>query len=164
MPDTKPEPNLPPITQPPTNEFANASLDDIFNWIRENSTKLKALDFTTIHWVVIDAKGIETQTALLGEHVYEFADEESEHGAYGDKYRMLRMPYEYIWCTFANLDIANMGFEEYAEMDAGVQEDGAYKWVGPFPFSNEAQKETDKELKERRAKVVAEMRKLGHIE
>ena len=44
-----------------------------------------------------------------------------------DKFRAVRIPYTEAWAIFCNLDVANMGFEDWMNEDAGVQEDGAYK-------------------------------------
>ena len=65
---------------------------------------------------------------------------------------------------FANLDIANMGFEEWVDEKAGLQEDGAYKWVGAFPATIESQEQTRKETAVKREAALKAMRGLGHID
>jgi hypothetical protein len=45
--------------------------------------------------------------------------------------------FDETWAMFANLDIENMGFEEWIDEDAGLQDDGTYNWIGPFPCESE---------------------------
>ncbi|KAF9062973.1 hypothetical protein BDP27DRAFT_1405995 [Rhodocollybia butyracea] len=46
------------------------------------------------------------------------------------------------WSMTANLDIANMGFEDFVDEEAGAQEDGMWKWQ---PFDGES-KEREREV------------------
>ena len=65
---------------------------------------------------------------------------------------------------FCNLDIANMDFEDWADVDAGEQPDGTYKWVGPFEGSNEAQDQAIREANEKREAAFKVLKGLGHVE
>lgn len=74
------------------------------------------------------------------------------------------MPYEQAWGILASLSIANMDFEEWADEDAGVQADGLYKWVGPFPQTNDALIESERGVQAKRDAALKAMRDLGHVD
>lgn len=65
---------------------------------------------------------------------------------------------------FCNLDIANMDFEEWVDEDAGIQEDGAYIWVGPFPSTNEHLERGRRETEAKREAAMKAMKDLGHVD
>lgn len=81
--------------------------------------------------------------------------------ALSDRFRALRVSCDEAWIIFANLDISNMGFEEYADFDAGVQADGTFKWVGKFEDSNDAGRIKQER---KRAAALKAARDLGHID
>jgi hypothetical protein len=81
-----------------------------------------------------------------------------------EEFRATRVPLTYAWIMFVNLDISNMGFEEYINMKAGIQEDGTWKWIGPFPPSNEALERADREEDAKRQKALKALRDLGHAD
>ena len=104
-----------------------------------------------------------SSTCLVAEQFYE-TDETTTTGGLTDKFRAARLPYEAAWGMFANLDISNMGFEDWVDEDAGEQEDGSWKWIGPFPGSNEASKRDTGKVNERKEDAISKMRELGHID
>ncbi|KAJ7290941.1 hypothetical protein C8J57DRAFT_1044922, partial [Mycena rebaudengoi] len=109
-------------------------------------------------WFVIDPKGLETSTCL----VYEYADggdeEEEESEKKPAQFRACRTPYEHAWNMFSNLDVANMGFEEFIDEDKGVQEDGSWEWMD---ISGE---EINTEAEDKRRKALKKLREQGHVE
>jgi hypothetical protein len=139
--------------------LANATLGELNSFVRTHEAALQALGISTHNWVVIDEQGLRTSTCVLAEQVYDVDKEELSAEC-----RALRLPCAQAWICFVNLDLANMGFEEYADMDAGVQADGAFKWVSPFEPSNEAVEESRKGQEGRRQAALKAARDLGHID
>ena len=168
LPDEAPKPNVaPPLEDVSSNDFAGLSFDDINTFIRSNESKIKALDLTIANWVIIDQKGIDSSTCLVVDQVYDSEADSDDGGGEGrmtDDFKAARVPYTQAWAMFANLDITNMDFEEWVDEDAGVQEDGAYKWVGPFPASTEHQEQADRDAEIKRERALKAMRDLGYID
>jgi len=81
-----------------------------------------------------------------------------------DRFRALRIPLPEAWGYYFNLDISKMRFEECADFDAGVQEDGLYKWVGPFKPSNEGLEQCKIERDRKMEAALKAARDLGHID
>lgn len=94
-----------------------------------------------------------------------YYDEEQENGQYlPDEFRAARVPLTFAWTMYASLDISNMGLEDYVDEKAGRQEDGAWKWIGPFTPSNEALERADREEEAKRQKALKALRDLGHVD
>jgi hypothetical protein len=92
LPASKFEPSTPPLLGLSENDFADASPDDVFQFVVHNVEGFKALGFDEItSWVILDAKGIETSTCLFALPIYKY-DETSHEGSYTDKYRFVRVP------------------------------------------------------------------------
>jgi hypothetical protein len=140
------------------NCFRNKSLQEINDFIRTNEEKFKELNITSHNWVIIDAKGLETSTCLVVEQ--KFDDEQSK---LTDEFDAARMPFPQAWAMFANLDIANVGFEEFVDEEKGVQDDGAWVWK-PFSNSNEGLKRGKKKADAKRAVALKEARESGLID
>ncbi|KAJ7701390.1 hypothetical protein B0H17DRAFT_1004884 [Mycena rosella] len=157
-----------PLSEISSNDFAGMSLAEINTFVRAHSNALsEGPDLSASNWLVIDQKGLETSTCLVCEQYYnsgeeEDGDEEEEEGM-TDKFRACRIPYEEAHAMMANLDIANMGFEEFVDEEAGEQEDGSWKWVSFNPETEETEKgPTEAEVK--REKVLKELRDGGHAD
>ncbi|KAF8140946.1 hypothetical protein K438DRAFT_2030328 [Mycena galopus ATCC 62051] len=108
-----------------SNDFASMSFVEINAFIRANEGALEKIDLSSGNWIIIDQKGFETSTCLVCEQVYDEADEGGEQTA---DFRACRLPYEEAHSMIANLDIANMGFEDFVDEEAGEQADGAWRW------------------------------------
>ncbi|KAJ7629103.1 hypothetical protein FB45DRAFT_1080687 [Roridomyces roridus] len=143
-----------PITEFPPNDFACSnstleSLAQINTFIRANEAALEALDISPYTWLVIDENGFATATWLVCERFYDpTEDEEGNPIGHTDVFRACRAPFEKTWGMTANLDIANMGFEDYVDEETGEDEDGVWTWS--FPGGVEQRDERDKALKELR--------------
>ena len=136
------------------------SFDEIASFIHSNKSKLKDLDVECPVWTVIDQKGIENDTCIIFDET--MAEENSSKVV--KSFKAGRLPHTATWPMMANLSVANMTFEDWMDEDAGVQEDAAYKWIGPFKLTNEAQEEGERETEARRKAMMKEMRKIGHID
>jgi hypothetical protein len=143
--DERPKSTVPPLLDFNENNFAGSTFEDINKFLRTNEAKLKALDFATKNWVIVDQKGLDTETCLVVEQPYHFDGVQGKSYYLPDEFRATRVPLTYAWIMFVNLDISNMGFEEYVDAKAGIQEDGTWKWIGPFPSSNEVLERADRE-------------------
>ncbi|KAJ7609799.1 hypothetical protein FB45DRAFT_844786 [Roridomyces roridus] len=150
LPSSRPSATTPPITELPANDFASSnriseSLAKINAFIRAKETALEALDISPYTWLVIDEKGFDTGTCLVCERFYDpTEDEEGNPIGYTDVFRACRAPFEKAWGMTANLDIANMGFEDYVDEEKGEDEDGVWTWS--FPGGVEQSDERDNAL------------------
>lgn len=158
LPDETPKPSVPPLTEITDHDLAGATLDEINTFIRSNESALQGLNIATLNWVIIDQKGIETSTCLVVEQVYD-----PDTSSMSNKYRAARLPYAEAWGMYSNLDIANMDFEDWVDIDAGPQDDGAYLWV-PFPPSNEALAQDAREAQTKREAALKTLKDLGHVD
>jgi hypothetical protein len=171
LPSTRFESKEPPLIDPPDNEFANASPDDVLGFILHNIEGFKALGYEeVVRWVILDAEGIETSTCLLAQRIFRY-DEATKTGCYTDKQRFVRLPLELAWSMFANLDIGNMGFEDFATLhDApeGHEElpeprDGEYELEETFKKSDGSSGMLNKDALRKREAALKTLRDLGHI-
>ncbi|KAJ6619230.1 hypothetical protein B0H10DRAFT_2026566 [Mycena sp. CBHHK59/15] len=134
LPSTKPPVTIFPVPDMSDNEFASMSLD-----------ALTELGMTTGNWLIIDQKGLETSTCIVCEQYYDDEEDIPDDKRLTDEFQACRLPYEEAWGVYANLDIANMGWEDFVDVDAGVQEDGTWKWISFAPSENEAAEHIMKE-------------------
>ena len=139
------------------NVFTGWTPDEIEEFIVERESILKQLYMVYRNWIIIDEKGFETGTCLVCEK-YEPDDYEDEDGEDEDEiplYRMVRIRWVNAWSMHANLDIANMDFEEWMDEEAGIQEDGTYKQAGWIEGSDNIRPEKREEaLKKAREEGV----------
>jgi hypothetical protein len=140
-------------------DIANASLKDINDFVLSQESQLKELDIATVLWIIIDQDGLESDTCILVQRKYD-----AESGEMSNECEAVRIPYVEAWCMFGNLNIANMDFVDFLYEDAGLQEDGTYKWCGPFPTQNEALIQSSKEAATKREKFLKLAKDLGHVE
>ena len=84
----------------------------------------------------------------------EDADEERDRSPF----LMARLPWVESWGMFTNLDLANMGFDEWVDEEKGKDADGEYTWVGPFS------EEVDQEVVKKREAALEEARKEGLVD
>ncbi|EED12331.1 conserved hypothetical protein [Talaromyces stipitatus ATCC 10500] len=165
MPTGKLQPTTPPHDPDGLfkNEFAGMSMDEINDFLWDNTERFEKAGLTCYTWLIIDVKGLETDTSLVAQRVFEY-DEDTETGSHVKSFRAARLPYERVWDMYCNLDVANMDFEDWVDESGGIQEDGTWKWAGPFPLTNEGLKRAEEERKAKIEKALEEMRRLGHID
>ncbi|RDW87264.1 hypothetical protein BP5796_02958 [Coleophoma crateriformis] len=152
-------PTFPHLTASPTpNAFTGKSLQDINSFMRRNNDALnKPVDVLTDVWVVIDARGMQEGNCIVCEQDYD-----GETSEMMDSFRGVRLPFEHAWDICANLSISNMDLEAWVDEDAGPQEDGVYKWCGPFPGGKGNVE--DPKLEEKRNAVLEKWKKDGYID
>ncbi|KAK7042632.1 hypothetical protein R3P38DRAFT_2891505 [Favolaschia claudopus] len=146
------------------NDFVSKSFAEINTFIRENEEAFDKVGVSTGDWLIIDQKGFETSTCLVCEQVYDGGDEEDpdDEGGLTGEFRACRLPYEEAHSMIVNLDIANMGFEEWVDEDAGEQEDGSWKWQSFESSQNDSADMSEDEIL--REKALQELREGGHID
>ncbi|KAJ7675562.1 hypothetical protein B0H17DRAFT_1080689 [Mycena rosella] len=156
-----------PLPEISTNAFAGTSLADVNTFVRSHadfnaSYKLQGTKLSAAIWLVIDQKGLETSTCLVCEQYYDSGEDGENGEGLTDQFRACRIPYEEAWIMMANLDVANMGFEEYVDEDAGKQEDGSWKWKSFPSDSKEGDAPSAGDIK--RAKALQELRDGGYAD
>ncbi|KAF2434443.1 hypothetical protein EJ08DRAFT_646420 [Tothia fuscella] len=139
--------------------LTNKTVDEINSVVRQNENHLKDLDISPSNWVILDQPGLVDSTCILVEQDFKGDNLEVE-----DKYRAMRISCTEAWIIYAGLDVGNMGFEDVADVDAGLLEDGTYRWVGPFEASNEALKKAEVETEKKRQAALEAARDLGYID
>ena len=160
-PPTQTTPSIPPLpmSEEPTltattNAFASKSPREIYAYLDYPTTQdlFRDAGLSASNWLVIDQKGLEMETCLLAEYVAPEDREDEDWEGNGEGYRMCRIPWARAWGMFCNLDIGNMGFEEWVDEERGPVEGdfGAWAWVGPF----ERDDEEDEEVRRKREDAV----------
>ncbi|KAJ7784250.1 hypothetical protein B0H16DRAFT_1402060 [Mycena metata] len=147
------------------NAFASSSMAEINTFIRENEDFIAKMGVSAGDWLIIDQKGLESSTCLVCEQIYNPGEDgEGGEGEAGmtSEFRACRLPYEWAWSMICNLDIANMGFEEFVDEDAGEQEDGSWKWMSFNPSTEDNEEETAEEAK--RGAALKELRDGGYAD
>lgn len=156
---------------PENNAFSCSSADEIEEFIVESEKEFNKLKLSIYNWIIIDDRGFEGETCLVCENYDPDEDEavDEEEGGEGKgeggkekqdppSYRMARVPWIYAWNMFVNLDIANMGFDEWVDEEAGMQDDGAWKYAQWVDDTG------DDETRRKRAEALEKAREEGIIE
>ncbi|KAJ6471111.1 hypothetical protein C8R47DRAFT_748975 [Mycena vitilis] len=135
LPTTTPPATPVPVPLPviSNNVFASLSPAEINTFICANEAALSTIKISRRNWLIIDQHGLETSTCLVCEHMYD-PSADGGLGRLKNDFRACRVPYEVAWLTMANLDVGNMEFEVFVDEDAGIQEDGSWRWRS-FPPS-----------------------------
>ncbi|KAJ6545401.1 hypothetical protein B0H19DRAFT_1167582 [Mycena capillaripes] len=147
-----------------SNEFASMSLEEINTFVREHEVLLTNVGISNSNWLVIDQTGLETSTCIVCEQVYNSGEENEGEGqeGYTSEFCACRMPYEEAWGMIVNLDIANMGFEDFVNEEDGVQADGTWKWRLFRPNTEESEAPSEEEVK--REKALQALRETGDVD
>ncbi|KAJ6453552.1 hypothetical protein C8R45DRAFT_1039045 [Mycena sanguinolenta] len=161
LPTSAPATALPVSDIRDNNDFAGMSFSEINEFVRKNEEALKGI-LSSGNWLIIDQKGFDTSTCIVVEQGYDDGegDDEDGEGEEGltNEFRACRIPYEQAHSMVVNLDIGNMGFEEWVDEDAGAQEDGAWKWQS---FEQDT---TDEAVLAKRRKALQELRDGGYAD
>lgn len=94
--------------------------------------------------MIIDNRGYENDTCLVCKGCFPYREDEDEDEDEDDEeddeetednekpdmpYRMARIAFTNAWNMYNSLDSAILGFEDYIDVNAGIQDDGAWKGV-----------------------------------
>ncbi|PLB43218.1 hypothetical protein P170DRAFT_468889 [Aspergillus steynii IBT 23096] len=167
-------PNTPPLDlsgaqtlDSTNNAFAGKTPSEVFEFVQENEKKLGGKGLTTMNLLIIDDRGFREESCLVcsindeDDDEDEEEEEEEEEDDEGDRspFVMARLPWVEAWIMFTNLDIGNMGFDEYVDEEKGKDENGEYTWKGSFSEGSE-----DEEATKKREEALKKAREEGIIE
>lgn len=146
--------STPPLSVPCPNDFTNATINEINAFVRSHEPAFKECGLGTTLWLVIDQEGLDNLTCILVEQDHG----EDEEGKFKmlDTYKAVRIPCQMVWGTLCNLQLANMGFEDFADEDKGEGEDGLYRYTGVASYVGD-------EVIKKRNDVLKVMKQLGHL-
>ncbi|KAF2718968.1 hypothetical protein K431DRAFT_122962 [Polychaeton citri CBS 116435] len=109
------EPTHPPIGAECDNAWSGSSVEEIEQYVMElHRADLKGVN--TSLYVIVDEEGLRDNTCVFGEHILDDTEWDTEHKLKDTgEFNKVRMPWDEMYLSWCNLDIANMGFEEYCE-------------------------------------------------
>ncbi|KAK5112393.1 hypothetical protein LTR62_004356 [Meristemomyces frigidus] len=94
---------------------------------------------------------MQNRTCILGNRGYDDdADEEK------DSFARVRVPWTEVYPVFCNLDIANMDFEDFAETEEDVDEDGCFPYVS-------SSSELDDRTRKRKDELLEQLKQDGSL-
>jgi hypothetical protein len=112
-------PTQPPCQEDLSNEWQNSTLEEVEAFV----LSLKDGHINTSIYVLLDEKGLEDKTCIVGERRF---DDETEEQM--DVFNKARVPWEEVTSMFVNLDIANVDFEDFCNEENGDDEDNWFTW------------------------------------
>lgn len=146
----------PPLPSSLDNAWAGAALEDVEAFcidLERNDDDAKRT-YNKSLFVVVDSTDVRAQTCILGERAI---DHEAPTFTRLDGFNKMRVPWDQLYLTWCNLDIVNMGFEDFT-----YEEDGEGGENGWFSF-----KEHDDDLSDgnrrKRDREIQRFRDAGHI-
>ena len=116
----------PPCPEDASNEWQNSALDEVESFVLtiDNDYESDGRTVNTSIYILLDSKGLEDETCIVGER--RFDDETGEHV---NAFNKVRVPWDDVHIMWANLEIANVGFEEYCDQIQGCDEEFWWRWV-----------------------------------
>ncbi len=120
------EPTEPPCLEDVSNEWHNSTLEEIEAFVfalNEPSDTNEAHLGETSVFLLLDEKGLQDKTCIVGERRY---DDETDERT--DFFNKVRVPWEECQVMWANLNIANMNFDDFCDDEVGEDENHWYTW------------------------------------
>ncbi|KAF2441236.1 hypothetical protein P171DRAFT_434910 [Karstenula rhodostoma CBS 690.94] len=105
----------PPIQDFSDNEWEGLSLEEVERIMIDKDTEK---DGCTSLFLLLDDEGVENQTILVFNRGGN--DPEEDSFGYVDEFNKMRVPWECVYSMWCNLDIANMGFDEFSTEEEGL--------------------------------------------
>lgn len=141
------QPTKPPVSATFENGWVGANISDVNTFMLDNAPDPPG----SVH-MILDDKGVDEGTVIVAERTY---DDEAEERT--REFNKMRVPWQEAGCVWMNLDIGNVGFEEYCDEERGGDEDGFWEYdVGGADIANE-------EDKVRRDEKIAEYERDGLV-
>ncbi|KAK5174018.1 uncharacterized protein LTR77_001098 [Saxophila tyrrhenica] len=134
-----PEPTDVPVKADLSNAWTGASISDVEGWVRDVNHEDPPSMF-----LLLDDEGVQNRTVVFAEQ--RFDDETDE---LTKDYNKCRVPWADVYSMWCNLDIGNMGWEDFTDEDRGGDAEGW--WI--FGEDN-ADILTDKEKEKLREKIA----------
>lgn len=134
--------SIPPITESDlaNNIWANQTISDIESFMLNKPYAI---------FLVLDEQGAKDGTIIL----LELADSDENEGK-PKKFNKVRVPWERAYIMYCNLEIANMGFDEFVE----EQEGDEVEW---WKYKDDQDDELPEEIKEKRHNAITELEQKG---
>lgn len=102
--------DLKDVTEPPLRSFENNSFESLT--IRQIESTMIKLDperkGNTSLFLLLDEQGVRDQTVIVAKRI--FGD-----GGYTDEYDKARVPWKSVYLMWCNLEVANMGFDDFVD-------------------------------------------------
>ena len=117
---------IPPCSEDLSNEWQDSAQEEVEAFVlplNKDSAINEGGDVNTSVYILLDEKGLEDKTCIVGER--RFGDETE---LYADVFSKARVPWEEAQIMWVNLDISNMDFEDYCNEEYGEGEDNWYTW------------------------------------
>ncbi|KAI5241309.1 hypothetical protein E4T43_05560 [Aureobasidium subglaciale] len=105
------ETTSPSLTSLAKNKWSGATMEEIEKHCLRLSQKEEETHCGPL-FLVLDSEGIRTKTFVLGHLPYEYHDLDDPETWKG-RFEKVRLPWDDTYIMWCNLDIANMGFEEF---------------------------------------------------
>jgi hypothetical protein len=152
----------PPLSSSLDNAWAGAALEDVEAFcldLARNDDSGGTGRYNYSLYVVVDSTDLQAHTCILGERA---VDREAAEFTRLDRFNKMRVPWDLVYATFCNLDIANMSFEEFTrEFHDGGGGDGKNSWYTYKDVSGGVN--LSEEDRRRRDREVERFKDAGHI-
>lgn len=122
----------PPVPEDLSNEWIGSTLNEIESFVLDLSRNSDG--YIGGQFVVIDEEGLPSKTCILGDRVY---DDEADPPARTDKFNKMRLPWDEAYIIWCNLELANMGFEEFTDEDGDENGWYAFRSINDGPALSE---------------------------
>lgn len=153
--DLNPLANAEP-TSPPLQSFTNNA------WVGRTLQDVELFHLSLNHsslYLVLDDASVQTQTCILG-HQATIRDADTGKFVHTRTFKKFRIPWDELYMTWCNLDVANMGFEDFTQDRDGTS-DGNDGW---FVYANHAEgKDLSEANLERRNAELERLRVAGLV-
>lgn len=141
------------------NTWAGAALEDVEAFCLDlaRDTSEQSNRYNSSLYVVVDSTDLQARSCILGERA---VDEEAEEFTWLDSFNKMRIPWDKLYLTWCNLDIANMNFEEFTQ----EEEDGGEGVDGWFTFKDISDgDDLSEDNRRKRDREIQRFRDKGHI-
>jgi hypothetical protein len=143
---------VPPVSLDIANEWAGASVEEVEAWCIEldgAGVSRSLPELNPYHYIIVDAQGVPDKTCIFGSRATQ-----DEPFAFLEWFEKTRLPWDEAYLVWCNLDIANMGFEDFVEDNESEHRD--HWWTfrsvnnGPdLSDENRAKRDAEIEILER---------------
>lgn len=146
------ETDKPPLQEFPNIEFRGKSVQEVESLML---TKSKEGVHAASLFLILDSEGVEQGTIIIAERAINSSEDamDDDRNLYLDRYNKVRVPWIEAHSMWCNLDISNMGFEEYCQDDDPTGD-------GWFTYKSIMGAEHYEEFNKRRDTVLRELAKL----
>lgn len=146
------ETDKPPIHELPNIEYRGQSIQEVESLML---AKAKEGEHAATLLLILDSEGIDQGTIIIAERAINSSEDvmDDDQSLYLNRYNKVRVPWMEAHSMWCNLDISNMGFEEYCEDDESASD-------GWFTYKSIMSEEHYEEFNKRRDAVLRELAKL----